>query len=237
MSDRDWITSWLSEPRWAPYLQICDSNSQKALELYEWNLQLAGAIMHDIAHIEVGIHNNYDQTITSTFHGDDHWLFDNSSPVMKPLRRTRGSRQSDLNSLNRRKISEAKKNSRRKHPTPGQVIAELNLGFWCHLTDAAQEKTLWVPHLHHAYPAGTDRKQVDGLLKIILRVRNRASHHEPLFTGKRLNEVIKAQNATVTIARMLLPPLADHIQSTSRVNEVLTKTDCTSVLSVLNSKP
>ncbi|STC69278.1 hypothetical protein [Corynebacterium pilosum] len=96
--------------------------------------------MHDIAHIEVGIRNTYDQTISSNFDGDDHWLFDDNSPVMKPLIRSRKGKESDLNDINRRKIREAKRLTRREHPTPGQVIAELNLGFWCHLTDAAHEK-------------------------------------------------------------------------------------------------
>ncbi|MDO4665851.1 MAG: Abi family protein [Actinomycetaceae bacterium] len=221
MSERDWIASWLSTPRWERYLHACGSDATKALKLYEWNLQLASAIMHDIAHIEVAVRNIYDRTIASSFTSNTHWLFDPHSPVVRPLLRTRRGKTIDLNTRNRASIDDAKRRIRSQHPTPGQVIAELPFGFWRHLTDTAHEKTLWVPYLNRAFPKGTDRKQVECRLTLINQVRNRASHHEPLFTSARRNELLKAQHAIVTLAQLLLPELADHIQTTSIVNETL----------------
>lgn len=221
MSDNDWIESWLSTPRWERYLEASGSDSRRALELYEWNLQLASAIMHDIAHIEVAVRNIYDHTIVSSFRGDTHWLLDNNSPVIKPLFRTRKGKTIDLNIRNRTSIHDAKQRICSQHPTPGQIIAELPFGFWRHLTDAAHEKTLGVPYLNRAFPKGTSRKQVEYWLTLINRVRKRASHHEPLFTPARQDELIKAQHYTIAIAHILLPELADHIQSTSTLNCVL----------------
>ncbi|MDO5077479.1 hypothetical protein [Corynebacterium sp.] len=216
-----WVQTWLSTPRWNSYLVAADSDTKLALELYEWNLRLAQAVMHDISHIEVGIRNIYDQTLTTYWGGENHWLFDTHSPVVIPLIRSKNGRQLDLNTRNRRSIDEARRRVRSKSPEPGQVIAELPFGFWRHLTNAAHEKTLWVPYLNHAFPKGTNRKQVERGLALINLVRNRASHHEPQFSPTRCEELIRANKAIVDLAAMLLPELADHIHSTSTVKETL----------------
>lgn len=216
MSSYHWVSQWLSVPRWDVYLQACSDNPRKALELYEWNLELASAIMHDIAHIEVAVRNIYDQTLAINFLGTEHWLFDHSSPVIAPLLRNRRGRTLDLNARNRTSIEEA----RRRHNSianPGKIIAELPFGFWRHLTDSAHEKTLWVPYLNKAFPKGTNRKKVEQALTLINEVRNRASHHEPLFTPGRLHQVTSSHQTILDLASMLLPPLEQHISSTTKV--------------------
>ena len=74
---------------------------------------------------------------------------------------------------------------------------------------------------NRAFPKGTDRKQVEQWLGLINEVRNRASHHEPLFTPDRRDDLIEAQHAIVTLARMLLPELAGYIQATSNLEKTL----------------
>lgn len=216
-----WVTAWLSPERWVRYLDHCDGHAGKALELYEWNISLSGAVMHDIAHIEVAIRNVYNQTITSKWHGNDHWLFDATSPVNAPLRRSRRGRLLDLNHRNRESISDATRRVRSSSPTPGQVIAELPFGFWRHLTDAAHERTLWIPILSWAFPNRTDRRQIERNLTLINSVRNRASHHEQMFDSRRQEEVVRAQTAIIEVAEMLLPELAIHIAATSTVSQVI----------------
>lgn len=161
VADRDWITMWLSAPRWNSYLSAANNNPARALKLYEWNLGLATAIMHDIAHIEVGLRNVYDQTISARFNGTTHWLFDPESPVRTPLLRKRRGKIYDLNYRNRESIDEARRRIRSLNSSPGQVIAELSFGFWRHLTNTAHEKTLWVPYLNHAFPRGSSRKSIE----------------------------------------------------------------------------
>ena len=58
----NWVQAWLSPGRWQRYLDHCGDDADQALELYEWNVSLSGAVMHDVAHIEVAIRNVYDQT-------------------------------------------------------------------------------------------------------------------------------------------------------------------------------
>lgn len=216
-----WVQVWLSPARWRRYLDYCDGDAAKALELYEWNISLSGAVMHDIAHIEVAIRNVYDQTMTSRWHGDDHWLFDAASPVNDPLLRRRSGRNLDLNARNRVSINDAISRVPSSAPTSGQVIAELPFGFWRHLTDAAHEKVLWIPNLSWAFPKRVDRKEVERKLTLINSVRNRASHHEQVFDPRRQAEVVRAQTAIVEVAAMLLPELATHITATSTMSEVI----------------
>lgn len=119
MADHNWVPTWLSAPRWESYLRASGYDEHKALELYEWNLRLANAIMHDIAHIEVAVRNVYDTTISSSFKGQQHWLFDPDSPVIQPLQRTRRGKSVDLNARNRTSIQDATRRIRSDHPTPG----------------------------------------------------------------------------------------------------------------------
>lgn len=81
----EWVQEWLSPVRWQRYLDACTGDPAKALELYEWNVQLSGAVMHDIAHFEVALRNIYNRAITNNWDGEHHWLFDGTSPVNEQL--------------------------------------------------------------------------------------------------------------------------------------------------------
>lgn len=76
-----WVRKWLSAARWQPYLAYCDGDERRALALYEWNLRLVGAVLHDVAHVEVAIRNAYDQAFSAHWSGDNSWLLDSCSPV------------------------------------------------------------------------------------------------------------------------------------------------------------
>lgn len=86
-----------------------------------------------------------------------------------------------MNYLNRRAVDRAIRDCGGVRATPGKVMAELSFGFWRHLTAASHEKSVWVPYLHHAYPAKTNRADVDKTIGNLNAVRNRIAHHEPIF--------------------------------------------------------
>lgn len=216
-----WIITWLSAPRWQRYLRAASNDPDKALALYEWNLQLAAALMHDVAHIEVAVRNSYNKVLEDHWAGGEHWLLDSSSPIRSALVRKRRGKNIDLNERNRRSIDEAFQRLHTNAPAVGAIIAELSFGFWRHLTDTAHEKTLWVPYLSRAFPKGTNRRDIEASLMMINTVRNRASHHEPLFTSRREEEITQCQAKIVDLAQMLLPELATHLQATSTITTVL----------------
>ena len=76
MQETYWVEQWLSAERWETYKSAAQEDSGLALRLYEWNTQLAGAIMHDVAHIEVALRNAYDRLLSDSWSGSDHWLLD-----------------------------------------------------------------------------------------------------------------------------------------------------------------
>lgn len=78
---REWAERWLSQSRFSSYLELCNDDVNKALELHEWNLVLGRALMGDIAHFELTLRNAYDRVLTERFEGSEHWLFDANSPV------------------------------------------------------------------------------------------------------------------------------------------------------------
>jgi hypothetical protein len=213
-----WVVRWLSAPRFATYLQAACNDPRRALDLYEWNAQLSAAVLRDLAHIEIGLRNAYDDALSQHWPGRTHWA---RSPgqIFAPLTRTRNGRRVDINARMRDHLEAA---CRRVSPTapPGKIVAELPLGFWRYLSSAAHEKTLWVRYLYHAFPPGTDRKaDVDDRVRQLHALRNRVAHHEPLLSENIRSHIAAGQ----ALAHMLIPSLAQHIASTSSVLHVVSQ--------------
>ena len=78
---RLWAEKWLSAERLSPYLEECNGDIDKALELYEWNASLGQFLMRDISHFEVALRNAYNDIMESRWDGEEHWLLDDASPA------------------------------------------------------------------------------------------------------------------------------------------------------------
>ena len=179
--DRAHVISWLSEPRYSKYLEVARGDDAVALDLYLWNIGLTQAVLKDVSFFEVALRNAYDRTISSTWNRSDHWLFDGESPVRRPILRTNKRGQvNDANRLNRNSIGHPR-NGLRENATADDIVSNLTLGFWAHMTDRSQERDLWIPIIHKAWPKGTDRNDVNNQIAGINEIRNRAAHHEHLF--------------------------------------------------------
>ena len=139
---RAWAERWLSQKRLAPYLAACGGNVEQALDLYEWNISLGQVLMRDVAHFEVALRNAYDRVLRENWDGAGHWLLDDASPVRAPIMRTsRPKKVLDVNVANRKAISQAQGRSHDRND-PDQVISNLMMGFWAHLTDRSRERDL-----------------------------------------------------------------------------------------------
>lgn len=181
MPDRPWMVRWLSSARLEPYRAPCENNLEVMYELYRWNIALAQVLMADISYFEVALRNRYDEVLAEVWEGRSHWLLDDESPVRRPIMRTSGSKKLlDVNHANRRAIEQAC--ARAKCPEdPNQIIANLMLGFWSHMTDRSRERDLWIPYLYKAWPKGMNRAEVHATLLSINKIRNRVAHNERLF--------------------------------------------------------
>lgn len=181
---KEWSEQWLSPARLSPYFEVCGRDPELALDLYLWNVGLCQVLVADFSHFEVALRNAYDRTLCVNWNGRDYWLLDDSSPVRTPIMRLSKSKQLlDVNVANRKAISQAQ--NRCYDPSnPNQVISNLMMGFWSHLTDRSRERDLWIPYLHNAWPIGIDRAELHQTISAINKVRNRVAHNERLFNPK-----------------------------------------------------
>lgn len=220
--DGPWVAAWLSQERLDVYL-AATADRDDALALYEWNCEASAAVFRDLSHLEVALRNAYNHAIEAVWPGTGHWT-DNPNLIFAPLHRTRGrgaARGSvDVNTKNRQLLTEARDHAQgnaAQPPRPGKIVAELSFGFWRYLSSSAQEKTMWNPFLHNAFPTGTDRRDVDDYVQGLHRLRNRVAHHEPLFTAN-----LTAQHSKmIALATLIDPTLATYIGGRSTVPNLI----------------
>ncbi|MFC0626065.1 hypothetical protein [Kribbella deserti] len=221
-----WVEAWLSAPRFSVYLAAALGDRQRSLDLYEWNTQISSAVLHDLAHLEVGIRNAYDAALTQHAHFTSHWTT-NPHQVFAPVYRTkrvydpsagrRVPRRVDVNQKPRQTLERAIGEAGGTNAPPGKIVAQLMFGFWRYLSSAAHEVSLWRPYLHHAFAAGTSRPDVDVRMGDLHELRNRVAHHEPLLTW----DLVKTQQQLAELADLISPELAQHIAASSKVTELL----------------
>jgi hypothetical protein len=214
--------SGLSNPRFARYVHAAGEERALALRLYEWNAQISAAVLHDLAHLEIGLRNAYDRVLTAAALGRGtpwgEWT-DPDGPLFAPLYRSRrGQPATDVNERAREDLR-ARQAAGTAAPH-GKIVAELMFGFWRYLSSAAHGKTLWVPHLHKAFPRGTDRRRdVDEPVAALNRLRNRAAHHEHL-----LGEDLTARHRQLlAFAGLLSPELGQYLDQVSPLPRLLSQ--------------
>ena len=86
-------------------------------------------------------------------------------------------------------------------------------GFRRYLSSSAHDVSLWRPYLHHAFPAGTARPDVDLRAGELHDLRNRVAHHE---TGARRG-LRRRHTLLLELAEFIEASLAVHIKATTRV--------------------
>lgn len=206
-----WAEKWLSVERFAPYLESCDGDAEKALDLYRWNVSLGQFLMRDISYFEVALRNSYNAVMETCWDGAAHWLLDDGSPVRRPVVRKSGRGETDVNRVNRIIIDKTV-GGLPKGFSAGSLVAGLTLGFWVHLTDRSREAVIWRTCLYKAWPKGINRAKLQGCLDGILRVRNRIAHNERLFDPKHDQLSPKKVNAdAVRLLGQLQPDAADYL--------------------------
>ena len=211
VTTRLWAEKWLSAERLFPYLEECNGDIDKALELYEWNASLGQFLMRDISHFEVALRNAYNDIMESRWDGEEHWLLDDASPARRPVLRKSANGMRDSNRINRKTIDAAASSLPRGF-TAGSLVAGLTLGFWVHLADRSREAVMWRSGLYLAWPKGTKRAELQEKLYGILRIRNRVAHNERLFDSKRSELSPKKVDAdAVGLLRVLCPEAAEYL--------------------------
>lgn len=193
-----------------------------ALDIYEWNSEIAAAFLRDLGHLEIAVRNAYDRALLAhPLLVGDEWLTAASSHVLLPphMANDRHGNPQDKNATPRANIQAARRSTGfdTGGVPRGKAVAELMFGFWSYLTDDLHEKTLWVPSLHAAFVPGADRARLHAALSALREFRNRVAHHESVFDRRPEDH----RRYIVYVARQLSPELHDHIVQHSRLPVVL----------------
>jgi hypothetical protein len=148
----------------------------RAIELYEWNSAVAGALFEVVGIAEVVFRNALHEqmaALASAKGWSGPWfsraaLFDNRANADIQAARERATR------------------SGKDPELAGKVVAELSFGFWRFLIAKRYYTSLWVPALHKAFPHHPDfpnprrLRSVEDTIQRIHFLRNRIAHHEPI---------------------------------------------------------
>ena len=141
---------------------------ETVLGRYLWNTALSESLYPILNGLEVALRNSLHDAI-STRQSNEYWfdslLLGSGSDQLEEVR----SRSPDNES-----------------PSSGQVVAGLSFGFWTHLFNSCYEGVLWPDLLESVFPniPGHLRKRrvLSRNLNKIRRLRNRISHHEPIWS-------------------------------------------------------
>jgi hypothetical protein len=201
-------STWITEPRFAPYLRAAESDHELALALYVWNAQISAAALETLHHVEVLLRN----TVDAQFQPLDHAAAPQTTWLEDPSLLTTKSRERVTETIER--IT-----AEHKTPTRGRVVAGLPFGFWRALFDRKYE-SLWVAHLHRAFPNGSgERRQVSKALSRLVPFRNRLAHHETII-GKSIE---RYHAEMLSLAELIDADARAWIESISHVGDVLAK--------------
>lgn len=210
------VADGISRVRLQGYLDEVDGDLDRALELYAWNGRMAAEAFALIGDLEVLLRNRLDDALKRAYEEDERgipWFLQvslpNSADTMKAIDEVRF------------------RNARGGYPdTRDRVIAGVSLGFWVKLL-ATHE--LWPGKLDHAFPEGTKRKEVTGLVERIRQTRNRVAHHDYVKAFDlpgRVKEVLR-------LAALLSPDYAAWMEQNSEWEEIYRSSPKTDIDTVI----
>ena len=169
----DHLIRLISPPRWRPYREHSSLVGGDPISAYIHNLDVSAALLRLIAIGEIVLRNALDKQLHESFGSNVHWA-DSLDKILTPR------------ALNDIRLARRRARQAPGRLTPGQVTAQLNLGFWTYLLSKPYKDTLWIPALRHAFPHL--RPQVRDVAykqaRRMLELRNRVAHHEEVFTRR-----------------------------------------------------
>ncbi len=213
----------ISGPRLQPYLFAADGNTREALRLYQWNIDLSGAVYESLHVFEVFLRNALDARLaewnaaqldraTGRPHSAD-WLLD-PSRLLRRLIGTNITRATE-------QASAALRGKRGRLVTHADVVAQLSFGTWRYLLpdrDPGRQR-LWNDSLKAAFPyLNATPAALVTRVDDVYRLRNRVAHLEPLL---RAGVVRRDLNAMRWVLAAMDPELEAWFVSRQRITHVL----------------
>ena len=203
MQERDYynhLVRWLSQDRLGAYARRIPQPGSEldVLAYYLWNVALSERLYSTIQAVEIAVRNSLHNALSDTY-DTERWFSDPSGPTLLNWQNERVMKV--LQGLEKRD----QRRLRTPHPpppVPGRVVAELNFGFWIALFNNEFDPSvhpLWRGDLLiKSFPnippdessrkrnrkSYRNRKALSIPLNRVLNLRNRISHHEPIWYWK-----------------------------------------------------
>ena len=161
-----YLANSISEDRLGPYRQYFDSEP-KVYAGYLWNTSLCESLYPALNGLEIALRNSIHGAISGLV-GKEFWfedvLVDNGTKQFDEIRQRWDKKES---------------------PTASQVVSGSNFGFWTHLFNRCYGGTLWPqilqPVFPHAPASLRTRRELSKRVNKFRELRNRISHHEPIW--------------------------------------------------------
>ncbi|KII26557.1 hypothetical protein M707_27095 [Arthrobacter sp. AK-YN10] len=180
-----------------------------AINLYEWNAELASALLLPLHLFEVVLRNAIHEALTRTYR--ERWPWDNRSLYSVPQKHGRYEPRRDV------------QQAASRNPTTGKVIPELKFVFWEQMLSSRYDTAIWNPLLTTVFPnvpesEGTSAA-VRGLARdvgVVRGIRNRVAHHEPIFS----QNIDRVMDAIQRISAYRSHDVGNWVKASHRVTEV-----------------
>ena len=191
----------ISLPRFSPYrAQATASSDPTGFPNYVWNIALSESLYPALQGVEITLRNSVNDSATGKFN-DDNW-FDHIlvAPEIRSLENAKG------------RVRRQNKTLRSEN-----IIAETNFGFWVGLFRRSYEQVLWPQLLREVFPYMPreirSRSRIFQQLGRIRNLRNRISHHEPVWHWNNLEQL---HQETLAVIDWINPDMLSVIETIDR---------------------
>lgn len=210
----------LSEERRGAYQETGDPDDLHGVARYLWNAALASAMYPALHAVEVTFRNHIYATSCTIV--DESALNFNDVPCWLDA-------EPSLLYVNEEQaVTEAKELLRKggKRMTPGRLLSKLGFGFWCSLCRSPYEQGrkdgpgLWPGLITKGFPfLPRDQKSRPKILHRfdeIREIRNRVSHHEPIWDCN----IVRIHDRVVSAIGWMNQGVADAVRNVAMVESI-----------------
>jgi hypothetical protein len=223
----------ISDDRFGPYMRKATNDTNKALELYHWNMRVSAALYESLHIVEVALRNAIDrqlsvwnQTQVNRTTGQPRsadWLLDPAPMLARVVQQDKiddATRRARDHIQRRRVVGAA-----RPDPKHCDVLAQLMFGTWRFLIKAPVGRQpdsgavlLWRDVLPAAFPSMT--RAPSALVTDVVRIygaRNRIAHLEPMLDSGMVLEIRDSVDRVLGDIDTMLPYWFNNQETVSNV--------------------
>mgnify|MGYP000064791634 CR=1 FL=1 len=174
----DSIRSTLSLQRMSTFDKAVSGTTADPLELYNWNAQLASALIYPFHIFEISIRNAVSSAIGSV-HTSKGTNWHQTDSFERSLKKAKFGYcpKDDLIKVSQR------------YPQLSKAIPEFKFVFWEKMLTARYHKQIWDNHIYTVFPnhamlglSQSDlRDHIRQRIESVRAIRNRVAHHEPIL--------------------------------------------------------